>query len=86
MKKLIVWTLALVFAMTVSFAFADEEKKPAKEKSPAEKVEKKTKKKLKEEKEEKKEKKEKEEKGEKKEKKKVKTPKGSMDEKSVDKK
>jgi hypothetical protein len=27
MKKLIVWTLALVFSLTVSFAFAD--KKPA---------------------------------------------------------
>ena len=32
MKKFIVWTLAAIFAMTVSVAFAADEKKPAEKK------------------------------------------------------
>ena len=52
MKKLIVWTMALVFSLCVSLAFAADEKKPmapadqpkAEEKAPAAKTEKKAKK------------------------------------------
>ena len=54
MKKLIVWTMALVFSLCVSLAFAAEEKKmetapatKAEEKAPAEKAEKKAPKKKK---------------------------------------
>lgn len=48
MKKLIVWTMALVFSLCVSLAFADEAKKeePATPVEKAEKKEKKAKKKV----------------------------------------